>query len=116
MQKRRVRVWTLIIILQSLASATFALGATYYVATNGSDSNPGTYSQPFRTIQKAANIVQPGDMVNVLPGVYSGLVKTTVSGTSGSPIRFVSTTLHAAIIRPTSGEYYLGKRRELRQH
>ena len=105
MQKRRVRVWTLIIILQSLASATFALGATYYVATTGSDSNPGTYSQPFRTIQKAANVVQPGDIVNVLPGVYSGLVKTTVSGTSGSPIRFVSSTLHAAIIRPTSGEY-----------
>ena len=108
MQKKRARVLTLIMILQSLAAAPFALGATYYVTTTGNDSNPGTSSQPFRTIQKAANVVQPGDMVNVLPGVYSGLVNTTVSGTSGSPIRFVSSTLRAAIIRPTTGDITWG--------
>ena len=29
-----------------------AQAATYYVATTGSDSNPGTLQQPFRTIVK----------------------------------------------------------------
>lgn len=30
----------------------------YYVATNGSDSNPGTISQPFQTIYKAKEVVR----------------------------------------------------------
>jgi hypothetical protein len=45
-------------------------GTTYYVAPTGSDSNPGTSSQPFRTIQKAADLVDPGDTVIVRDGVY----------------------------------------------
>ena len=45
-------------------------GNTYYVATTGSDSNLGTFAQPFRTIQKAVDIVQPGDTVLIMPGTY----------------------------------------------
>lgn len=40
-------------------------GATYYLATNGNDSNPGTENLPWRTIQKAANILQASDIVYV---------------------------------------------------
>jgi len=46
-------------------------GNIYYVATNGNDSNPGTESQPFRTIQKAADIVDPGDTVLIRSGTYA---------------------------------------------
>ncbi len=46
-------------------------GATYYVAPTGSDSNPGTSSQPFRTIQHAADLVNPGDTVLVGDGTYT---------------------------------------------
>src|SRR5262245_3652404 len=35
-------------------------GARYYVATTGSDSNSGTASSPWRTIQRAANSLQAG--------------------------------------------------------
>ena len=31
----------------------------YYVATTGSDANPGTQAAPFRTIKKAASVVKP---------------------------------------------------------
>lgn len=45
---------------------------TYYVATNGSDSNSGlTISTPFLTIQHVANQVCPGDTVIVENGTYS---------------------------------------------
>src|SRR5262245_61931814 len=47
-------------------------GATFYVSPAGSDSNPGTEAQPFRTIQRAANAVGPGNTVIVEDGVYSG--------------------------------------------
>ncbi|MGQ9570482.1 MAG: DUF1565 domain-containing protein [Thermodesulfovibrionales bacterium] len=45
--------------------------ATYYVSPDGNDSNSGSKSAPFRTIQKAANIVNPGDTVIVANGVYN---------------------------------------------
>jgi uncharacterized repeat protein (TIGR02059 family) len=51
-------------------------GATYYVATNGSDSNPGTISQPWLTMQKGFNSISPGDILYIRGGTY------TPSGTS----------------------------------
>ena len=43
----------------------------YYVAPQGSDSNPGTQSQPWKTIQKAADTATSGKTVLVLAGDYS---------------------------------------------
>ncbi|MCM8785928.1 MAG: DUF1565 domain-containing protein [Candidatus Omnitrophica bacterium] len=53
---------------------------TYYVSVNGDDRNPGTKESPFRTIQKAADIVNPGDTVFVLPGEYQERVNILRSG------------------------------------
>ena len=43
----------------------------YHVSPTGSDSNPGSEARPFRTIQKAADSVKPGDTVLVDDGVYT---------------------------------------------
>jgi len=53
-----------------------------YVATTGSDQNPGTLAKPFRTIQKAANEMKPGDTCLVRGGVYREWVKPLQGGTS----------------------------------
>ena len=65
-----------------------ANAATYYVATNGSDSNSGSLSSPFKTIQKATDTVQPGDKVIVKAGIYYERVIIKTSGTDGQPITF----------------------------
>jgi hypothetical protein len=68
----------------------------YYVAPSGSDSNPGTRVAPFRTVQHAADIVNPGDTVIVNDGVYTGLrgsttiVRLNRGGTSNAWITFKS--------------------------
>ncbi|HET6604774.1 MAG TPA: right-handed parallel beta-helix repeat-containing protein [Xanthomonadaceae bacterium] len=49
-----------------------ASAATYYVDDGGSDGNLGTLSQPWATLQKAADTVQPGDTVLVRAGNYAG--------------------------------------------
>src|SRR5262249_45454874 len=36
-----------------------SLGADYHVSPRGADSNPGTIKRPFRTIQRAADLVHP---------------------------------------------------------
>src|SRR5262249_53996954 len=61
----------------------------FYVAPGGSDSNSGSASAPWATIQHAANVVTPGSVVHVAPGIY-GPVTTGISGAPGARIRFVS--------------------------
>ena len=44
-----------------VASAAWA--TEFQVAVSGSDANPGTQRAPFRTIQQAAELAQPGDVI-----------------------------------------------------
>lgn len=73
-------------------------GTTYYVAKNGSDSNPGTETQPWLTITKAANTAVAGDIVYVANGTYPESVVVSNSGSSGKYISFISTNKWGAII------------------
>ncbi|MGA4578907.1 DUF1565 domain-containing protein [Limisphaera sp. VF-2] len=56
-------------------------GAVYHVATTGDDANPGTEQAPWRTIQRAATLAQPGDLVLVQEGTYPERVTTVRGGT-----------------------------------
>ncbi len=80
------------------AAAAGPSGPTYWVSPSGSDTNPGTQSLPFKTIQRAAGIVNPGDTVIVMDGVYTmgtgsctgSIVCLTRGGTASQPITFKS--------------------------
>lgn len=52
----------------ALTAAT--AGAEFYVATAGRDANPGTLDAPFATIQRAHEVLAPGDVVFVRGGTY----------------------------------------------
>jgi len=61
-----------------------ALGQPYYVSPTGNNSNSGTLTEPWQTIQKAANSLAPGDTVYVRGGVYNEAVTLNVSGSAGN--------------------------------
>jgi hypothetical protein len=69
-------------------------GATYYVSPGGSDSNPGTISQPFFTLNKAWSVVSAGDIIYMRGGTYrynnTGSSLTGKSGTSGNLISILA--------------------------
>ena len=67
---------------------TPCFAATYYVSVSGNDSNPGSQTLPFRTIQKASDVAVAGDTVIVRAGIYAG-ARFSRSGTAAAPIRFV---------------------------
>ena len=68
-----------------------ATAATYYVANNGNNTNPGTLARPWKTIQKAANTLTPGSRVYVRAGVYQERVTVNVSGSlAGGYIQFLN--------------------------
>jgi hypothetical protein len=60
--------------------------ASYYVATNGNDSNAGTQAQPFRTVQKCLNVVQPGTTCLIRGGTYNEALSLKTSGTASGLI------------------------------
>jgi hypothetical protein len=63
---------TLLYILTLLVlTVVNAQAATYYVATNGNDSNPGSQTQPFRTIARGIAAAADGDTVSVADGTYN---------------------------------------------
>jgi hypothetical protein len=77
--------------------------AAYYVSPGGSDTNDGTSTRPWATIQRAASVVTAGNIVHVAPGTYSGPIKTSASGTSSARITFISDVKWGAkIISPVS--------------
>jgi parallel beta-helix repeat protein len=55
-------------------------GNTYYVSTTGNNGAPGTISQPWRTIQKAASALNAGDTVYIRGGTYRERVVPKNSG------------------------------------
>ena len=62
---------------------TFKFSKTYYVdgsAKNADDSGPGTSERPFRTINKAAQVLQPGERVVIAAGTYRELIRPAHGG------------------------------------
>ena len=76
------------IILISLFCFSFGFGATYHVAANGSDANPGTQALPWLTPMHARYIaLNPGDSVLLKRGdVFEGNYEDTLIGTWANPI------------------------------
>ncbi|MCK4623721.1 MAG: right-handed parallel beta-helix repeat-containing protein [Phycisphaerae bacterium] len=60
----------------------------YYVAKNGSDSNPGTEAKPWLTMNKAAATLVAGDTAYVKKGTYAPIKSFANSGTKGNLITF----------------------------
>jgi len=62
--------------------AAAAEAAEIHVALSGKDSNAGTPAAPLRTIQRAAEMAQPGDVVTVHAGVYRERISPPRGGKS----------------------------------
>ena len=56
--------------------------AEFHVAITGRDSNEGTVAAPLRTIQRGAELAQPGDTITVHSGVYRERINPPRGGES----------------------------------
>lgn len=62
-------------------------GRTFFVSTNGGDSNPGTREEPWRVLSNGAAQLRAGDTVYVRGGTYQDdPIRITTSGTASNPI------------------------------
>jgi hypothetical protein len=75
-----IKLSTVFLILACVSTAFAQPNTSFYVATTGNDSNPGTQSAPWRTVQHAADTARAGSTVNVRAGIYEELVSINASG------------------------------------
>ena len=73
-------------------AAPFVPTRTLYVAPDGLDSHDGSSpAQAVKTIQRGADLAQPGDLVSIAAGVYRESIVVSHSGTPSQPIVFRGT-------------------------
>jgi len=96
-QLRRLTKLTAFLFAFSLAASTHA--TDYYVATTGSDSNPGSSAAPWQTIAHAAAQMDAGDTTYVRGGTYNeGMIWFKKSGTESAPIRLLNAPVERPVI------------------
>ncbi|MGN1319004.1 MAG: dockerin type I domain-containing protein [Lachnospirales bacterium] len=87
---------------------------SFFVATDGSDTNDGSISAPFKTVQKALDSVKAGQTIYVRGGTYTANNTFTSSGTEGNYITlrnypnetpFLTATSSGAIIATNGCDY-----------
>lgn len=115
-EHRSLLTLLLIVVWFGFLASAAAQGTAYYIAPSGSDSNPGTQSQPWSTFAHAIPLLEPGDTLNLLDGTYnssnSGLPNINCSGganngTSSAPITIQSLNERQAFISGNgSGEAF----------
>jgi hypothetical protein len=71
--------------------SSWSVASSYFVSAGGSDTGSGSQQEPWRTLAKAAQVMQPGDTTYVLPGFFDERVTTVRGGTStNARVRFVA--------------------------
>lgn len=87
------------ILLLSLLCYQIADASRYYVSPNGNDANSGrSLLLAFRTLQRSANVVNPGDTVLISDSTYAGF-DLRRSGTSVNPIVYLANSQNVIINR-----------------
>jgi parallel beta-helix repeat protein len=92
MRNSFVGLWCVIVSMTFVPWSSSAVSTLYVdgASPNCSNSGPGSATQPFCTIGKAASVVVAGQTVIVNAGDYSENVNMTSSGTSTAPIVFTA--------------------------
>src|SRR3984957_14800458 len=96
-------LWKFYLVVVAFPSSTLRApsGSNYYVSKSGKDTNSGSYTAPWLTIQHAANSVSAGATVYVETGVYNESVSFPNSGTASNSITFENYPGQTAVIDGT---------------
>jgi Right handed beta helix region len=78
--KVNLKLATILVLFACVSGAFGQSNSSFFVSTSGNDSNPGSQSAPWRTVQHAADTARAGSTVTVRGGVYEELVSINVSG------------------------------------
>ncbi len=79
---------TVVCFFLTLVPASDSLATEYYVGAGAQNVGNGSAEMPFSTIQRAADVMKPGDVCLIREGVYRETVRPKSSGTADLPLVF----------------------------
>lgn len=69
---RQGRVFIILFVILSVGCGVYASDIIYVDADEPNEPGSGTYNDPFGRIQDAIETAQNGDVIEILPGIYTG--------------------------------------------
>jgi hypothetical protein len=106
MENRMTRVLFFVVITGMMAAIipNTIMATDYYVSPTGNDARDGrSESNAWATFVHANTVLQPGDNLILLDGVYSQRLRPTISGSeTGGYITYKAKNNYKAIIAPTT--------------
>ena len=69
---RQGRLFFTLSVILSVGCCVYASDIIYVDAEEPNDPGRGTYNDPFGRIQDAIDAAQTGDVIEILPGIYTG--------------------------------------------
>lgn len=84
------------LLLPSLRAATYVVDQNHVTAA---DNNPGTAAAPFLTINRAAQLASPGDIIEIHPGVYRERVAPLRGGEPDAPITYRAAVPGSVVVK-----------------
>ena len=79
-------------------------GAVHFVSPSGDDSAPGTSEQPWATVQKALDALNPGESAVIRGGTYVEDLVMRRAGTADAPMVLSAQEGETVVLRPASEE------------
>jgi hypothetical protein len=104
---------TWLITVSLLVTPSTVWATDYYIDQNhasASDQNPGTLTQPWRTITKANQTLVGGDTVYIRAGTYTSYIAPANSGTSANRITYTNYASDVVNISGTPYAVYLNRK------
>jgi hypothetical protein len=100
------RLCTLLWLVFLVGFAMPAFGATYYMATNGSDSASGSQASPWKTLDASAAKLSAGDTLILRGGTYYERgIEIDIQGSASSPITIRAMAGESPVIDGGSQEF-----------
>ncbi len=95
-----------VLLVSGCALSGYVHATDYFVSTSGKDSNSGTLSSPWRSIQKAAQTVPAGSTVNILGGTYNERIVVQVSGSAAGGVITFQNYANQKVIVQSPGQVF----------
>ena len=96
------KIKLLFVLLFTISNLLLFAQNTYYVATNGDDSNTGTESNPFKTFNKVVSVMSPGSTCIIKGGVYEEQLFVNKNGSAGNYLTFKAADGENVTIKATT--------------
>ena len=98
-----------------LSISIIAYSSTFFVSTSGSDFNPGSKEQPFKTLNKAWSVISRGDTIFMRAGNYNNSIMPATTyfrnknGTSTDPIVIINYQNEKPVLDYSDATFTAGK-------